>query len=130
MRLFFLSIILAASLTNASVVKQLSHLHSASTSQEVVAIEKEKPSISSENQVHSFVMLVAVLAIYVSLVNRYGRAVKHKQSGVIPSKLISRLSGDRDVAKRLLESAKRQHPGKTQQWYCEKVLYDLERDRH
>jgi hypothetical protein len=50
------------------------------------------------------------------------QANKHLQS-----KLLNRL--DRDVAERLVSSAKRSNPGKSEQWYWEKVIYDLNRDR-
>ena len=45
----------------------------------------------------------------------------------LQSKLLNRL--DRDVAERLVSSAKRSNPGKSEQWYWEKVIYDLNRDR-
>ncbi len=35
----------------------------------------------------------------------------------------------RDTAERLINSAKRQHPGKSERWYLEKVIYDLQRGR-
>ncbi|MGD1912583.1 MAG: hypothetical protein ACFB2X_17555 [Rivularia sp. (in: cyanobacteria)] len=35
----------------------------------------------------------------------------------------------RDVAERLIRLAKRQHPGKSERWYLEKVIYDLQRGR-
>lgn len=34
-----------------------------------------------------------------------------------------------DTAERLINSAKRQHPGKSERWYLEKVIYDLQRGR-
>jgi hypothetical protein len=34
-----------------------------------------------------------------------------------------------DTADRLISSAKRQHPGKSERWYIEKVIYDLQRGR-
>jgi len=34
-----------------------------------------------------------------------------------------------DTADRLIDSAKRQHPGKSERWYLEKVIYDLQRGR-
>lgn len=45
----------------------------------------------------------------------------------LQSKLLNRV--DRDVADRLISSAKKSNPGKSEQWYCEKVIYDLNRDR-
>ena len=35
----------------------------------------------------------------------------------------------KDTAQRLISSAKRQHPGKSERWYLEKVIYDLQRGR-
>jgi hypothetical protein len=37
---------------------------------------------------------------------------------------------DIKTATRLMDSVKRQYQGKTYRWHLEKVLYDLERDRH
>ncbi|MEM6755252.1 MAG: hypothetical protein AAF630_20050, partial [Cyanobacteria bacterium P01_C01_bin.38] len=34
-----------------------------------------------------------------------------------------------DTADRLISSAKHQHPGKSERWYLEKVIYDLQRGR-
>ncbi|MGB6300449.1 MAG: hypothetical protein WBF90_30335 [Rivularia sp. (in: cyanobacteria)] len=34
-----------------------------------------------------------------------------------------------NTADRLISSAKRQHPGKSERWYLEKVIYDLQRGR-
>lgn len=34
-----------------------------------------------------------------------------------------------DTADRLISSAKREHPGKSERWYLEKVIYDLQRGR-
>ncbi|WP_263975720.1 hypothetical protein [Amazonocrinis nigriterrae] len=39
------------------------------------------------------------------------------------------LQGDTATAKRLLRQQRRNHPGKSDNWYLEKVIYDLERDR-
>jgi hypothetical protein len=44
-------------------------------------------------------------------------------------KLINLLHDDRDAATRLLNQAKQKNPNKTIDWYAEKVIYDLERDR-
>lgn len=46
------------------------------------------------------------------------------------NKKLSRLcAGDRQVAERLLNHLRKKHPGQTEQWYVDKVVYDLERDR-
>ena len=42
--------------------------------------------------------------------------------------LLQAVKGDRALAKRLLENAKLRYPGKSNKWYIEKVIYDIERD--
>lgn len=44
-------------------------------------------------------------------------------------KLINLLNGNRSAAERLLEQTRYKHPGHSENWYWEKVIYDLERDR-
>ncbi|MBD2519949.1 hypothetical protein H6G93_34410 [Nostoc sp. FACHB-973] len=48
----------------------------------------------------------------------------------LQSDLLILLKGDVRTAKRLLLQQRRRHPGKSDNWYLEKVIYDLERDRH
>jgi hypothetical protein len=36
---------------------------------------------------------------------------------------------DMERIERLLDNARRNHPDRPEQWYWEKILYDLERDR-
>jgi hypothetical protein len=48
--------------------------------------------------------------------------------GKIPGPLLQAVKGDRALAKRLLEGAKLKYPGKSDRWYVEKVIYDIERD--
>lgn len=47
----------------------------------------------------------------------------------LKNKLLIRVNGDRALAKRLLETARQKNPGESYDWYYEKVIYDLERDR-
>ncbi|MBE9038446.1 ABC transporter permease [aff. Roholtiella sp. LEGE 12411] len=47
----------------------------------------------------------------------------------LKNRLIARLSGDTAAAERLVEQAKENYPGMPENWYCERVLDDLERDR-
>jgi hypothetical protein len=51
-----------------------------------------------------------------------------KTTGGYPRPLLRAAKGDRPLVGRLVEGVKMRHPGKTEQWYYEKVLYDLERD--
>ena len=44
-------------------------------------------------------------------------------------KLLVMLHGNRSTAARLVNGAKQSHPNKPKDWYLEKVIGDLERDR-
>jgi hypothetical protein len=44
-------------------------------------------------------------------------------------RVMALLSGDANAAQRLIEQAKQNYPGNSEQWYWGKVLADLERDR-
>lgn len=50
-------------------------------------------------------------------------------SGKLRKKLMRLLHDDRETANRLLSQAKLKHPNKSVDWYTDKVIYDLERDR-
>ena len=50
-------------------------------------------------------------------------------SGKLRKKLMRLLHDDRETANRLLTQAKLKHPNKSVDWYADKVIYDLERDR-
>ena len=41
---------------------------------------------------------------------------------------IALMNNDMERIDRLLENARQRTPGKSEQWYWEKILYDLERD--
>ena len=45
------------------------------------------------------------------------------------NRLIARLSGDLAAAERLIEQAKQNVPGMPENWYCEKVLNELDQDQ-
>ncbi len=53
---------------------------------------------------------------------------KHKGGDGVTRELLMATKGDRALAQRLLNHVRQKHPGKSQTWYIEKVLYDLERD--
>jgi len=55
---------------------------------------------------------------------RIEQASRHLQK-----KLLRLLHDERDTANRLLSQAKLKNPNKSVDWYVEKVIYDLERDR-
>jgi hypothetical protein len=63
-----------------------------------------------------------------NLVNReysYPNAVNPE----IYDRLVMLLRGDLQCIERLLNSVRLKHPERSEQWYWEKILYDLERDR-
>ncbi|MCL1470295.1 hypothetical protein [Argonema antarcticum] len=72
--------------------------------------------------------LIIALLMVVALV---GVAIWHNNSrntdGIDPI-LLQAVRGDKALAKRLLEHAKFKYPGKSDRWYREKIIYDLERD--
>lgn len=47
----------------------------------------------------------------------------------LQKKLFNLLNGDRDMCKRLIDASKRKYSGQSEQWYWEKVICDLLRDR-
>jgi hypothetical protein len=49
---------------------------------------------------------------------------------VLQRKLLSLLHGDRKTAERLLRGVKENNPERDEDWYFEKVIFDLTRDRH
>jgi hypothetical protein len=83
--------------------------------------------------------VIAVLAVHHQL--DHERHLPHhkilrklsNKDRILQSKIYFRLyqlvRGDIDLANRLIFNAKRKYPGKTEKWYWEKVIYDLERDR-
>ncbi len=59
-----------------------------------------------------------------SVTHRPSRASRHLQT-----KLLKLMHGDHQGAERLIQQAKLKYGGKSEDWYCEKVIFDLERDR-
>ena len=49
--------------------------------------------------------------------------------GELQNQLYSMLGGDRERAERLVNQAKNKHPGMSEDWYWDKAIADLERDR-
>jgi hypothetical protein len=55
-----------------------------------------------------------------------------RQDGVdarVRNRTIALMNNDLERIERLLDNARQRTPGKSEQWYWEKILYDLERDR-
>ncbi|AFY71470.1 hypothetical protein Pse7367_3225 [Thalassoporum mexicanum PCC 7367] len=56
-----------------------------------------------------------------------GNLSKNAKNNSLKRELMTLVHGQSDVANRLLRHARDRHPGKTEQWYLEKVIYDLRR---
>ncbi|WAL58827.1 hypothetical protein [Thermocoleostomius sinensis] len=50
-------------------------------------------------------------------------------SSSLQRKLLRLLHDDRGAAQRLFAHTRLKYPGKSPNWYAEKIIYDLERDR-
>lgn len=69
-------------------------------------------------------------------VARFWRSQNNSQTGSssrpswrLERQLIKSLNGDRKAAYRLVERLKLRNPGRPENWYWEKAIYDLHRDR-
>ncbi|WP_245894967.1 hypothetical protein [Nostoc cycadae] len=61
---------------------------------------------------------------------KYSRSyITDPKNRELQHKLIEMFRGDSATAKRLLKRQRQLHKGKSDNWYLEKVIYDLERDR-
>ena len=56
------------------------------------------------------------------------RQNKRSDQGSVPAHLLQAVKGDRALAHRLLQGARLKYPDKTEKWYVEKVIYDIQRD--
>ena len=83
-----------------------------------------------------FFLIFIIIAIILTLLinknrpsgsNKYHFGKSDKGCKALRRKLLNLVH--RDTADRLISSAKRQHPGKSERWYLEKVIYDLQRGR-
>ncbi|MEP0955116.1 hypothetical protein [Microcoleus sp. FACHB-1515] len=61
--------------------------------------------------------------------DRFAAVSFDRVSRPLQQKLVRALHGDRPAAQRLFTQASFKTPGKSSDWYAEKVIYDLERDR-
>ncbi|WP_414621841.1 hypothetical protein [Calothrix sp. CCY 0018] len=79
-----------------------------------------------------FIIIAIILTLLInknrySSGNRYYPRKSDKGCKPLRRKLLNLVHYD--TADRLISSAKRQHPGKSERWYIEKVIYDLQRGR-
>lgn len=57
------------------------------------------------------------------------RSPSAKVSGKLRRDL-TRIAGNAEVAERLVSNLRAKHPDRPENWYWEKAIFDLERDRH
>ncbi len=60
---------------------------------------------------------------------KFNNYPREKVSPQLQSRLLTLVGGNWATAERLIENEREKNPGKTETWYWEKVIYDLERDR-
>jgi hypothetical protein len=70
------------------------------------------------------IALLVLIGIIVFLIWRDSRNTEG-----IDRRLLQAVKGNKGLAKRLLAQAKAKYPDKSDRWYVEKIIYDLERDR-
>ena len=76
------------------------------------------------------IVLSILLAIVILLIWQDSRKITGiRRGGNIDRNLLKAAHGDAKLAERLLEQARFKYPGKSENWYVEKVIYDLNRDR-
>lgn len=67
-------------------------------------------------------------------VRRSSRLIRHgtggRVSGTVQRRLLRLVGDDRRIAAGLVERLRQKYPGMSEDWYWEKAIYDLERDRH
>jgi hypothetical protein len=71
---------------------------------------------------------LCILAAIAFLAYSIWRDRSRQARGGVDPVLLKAAKGDVQLAKRLLDGARYKHPGKSDRWYTEKVLYDLQRD--
>ncbi|MDM9381174.1 hypothetical protein QUB80_10710 [Chlorogloeopsis sp. ULAP01] len=80
-----------------------------------------------------FLILVIVALALILFCNRLrGKSLSYlsdPKNRQLQKQLLTLLRGDVSAAKRLLKHQRQLHPGKSDNWYLEKVIYDLQRDR-
>jgi hypothetical protein len=93
--------------------------------------------------VTQIVFIVGILGLILHLTDRivdayklrlsFGRKNKFtrkSRKSRIPHQLLILVNFDTPTAERLMNHVKLKYPGKSDRWYTEKVIHDLERDRH
>jgi hypothetical protein len=75
------------------------------------------------------IMVGALLLLWILQAPNRSRRSRRSTLSRPPRQILTLLNGDTAAAQRLYEKVRFNNPGKSDQWYWEKVLWDLERDR-
>jgi hypothetical protein len=82
----------------------------------------------------AWILLVISVFLYIKQQSKFsGKSSSYRndpKNRQLQSDLLAILQGDVRTAKRLLKQQRQSAPGRSDNWYLEKVIYDLERDRH
>ena len=70
-----------------------------------------------------------IKAIWNQIINNCQIPNNGNSQGELKQQLMTLVHGNSATANRLLSGEQRSHPNHTQQWYLEKVIYDLQRAR-
>ena len=71
-----------------------------------------------------------VLSLFVTaIVGLFWHNISRVNSGGLHPELVKAAVGNKALARRLLQQVQIKYPGKSDRWYREKVIYDLNRDR-
>ncbi|MDZ7956545.1 MAG: hypothetical protein RMY34_01330 [Aulosira sp. DedQUE10] len=85
-----------------------------------------------------FIVVLLIIILSLTLIKLWSSKPRGKVSNSyltdpknreLQKRLLVLLRGDIAAAKRLLKQQRQIQPGKSDNWYLEKVIYDLERDR-
>ncbi|MEH2276673.1 MAG: hypothetical protein V7K40_18265 [Nostoc sp.] len=85
-----------------------------------------------------FIVVLVIISLSLALIKLWSSQPQGKVSRAyfsdpknreLQKRLLVLLHGDVTTAKRLLRQQRHSHQGQSDNWYLEKVIYDLERDR-
>ncbi len=68
-------------------------------------------------------------SLWNQIINRCQSWLNNGSKIRLEQELLTLVHGNTATANRLVNGEKRRHPNQTQQWYLEKVIYDLQRGR-
>lgn len=91
---------------------------------------KRTSAVQSATSIFTSVPMASTQSSQSSSQRQHQQQHQRQRVNALQPKLLTLLNGDRATAQRLLHHAKQMNPGRNEDWYFEKVIYDLSRDRH